>query len=146
MINSGFFRPPYRLTSISGFWRNVRDIFRTAFIVFPRNVWRYRGWLANDQDWDWCYLAEVMAIKLDRMGKLFAEKGNLERSQETAKECRDLAAVIERLRTEDYIDFDRYWEMTEEQRSAMYDKGRRQEKEDVEFLGNAMKRIQWWWD
>lgn len=101
------------------------------FLNFPQRVWRYRYWLADDIDWDWCSLVKIMELKLEAMAKVF-DDGHHVNCERDARECRIAAKLCRRLHREEY---------------TLAQRINRVPKNDQRLLGHMIgRRLMNWWD
>lgn len=118
-----FFRPAYRWDARPV--HNLLDCARTIANFFQR-VWRYRAWLANDAEFDWMYLAEIIETKLRAMADHFAKHGMVTDAPQMVAECREAADILARL--------------------GDYTKSHEETERDRARFGELMAHIEWWWD
>lgn len=128
-------------------------MFRTLFIHLPSNVWRYRNWLANDADFAWVFLAEIMERKLRAMADCFERGKIVERWEEMVTECREAADILHRMRggdtgldRENRLGYTRYKDMTPAERRDLWDRVSVEEEADRRRFGELMAKLEWWWD
>ena len=98
---------------------------------FPQRVWLHRQWLAHDQDFDWCSLAGIMQVKLERMARTF-ENGHHVNCAQDAKECRIAAHLLRRLCEDNY---------------TVVQFINRVPAHDQKLLGKLIgRKMRYWWD
>lgn len=68
------------------FWVNIKYKYLSVKNFF-RNVWRYRKWLVDNQEWDYAYLCDIIGHKLDYMSDYFATHDIVENEKQYAWEC-----------------------------------------------------------
>jgi hypothetical protein len=117
-----------------------------------RNLWRWLPLIWKDRDWDWEYLSTIMKFKIGNMADSIEEYGNLERTDRTVAELRELAALLDRLGgalyeggMSDWVDQSFIHASLEEQR-LMYRIVEGRNKLTSYRFGNRMSNIEWWWD
>lgn len=135
-----------------GIFRNLRWCCGLVPQFF-RNAWRYRGWLAQDADFDWEYLAEVMERKLRYMSAHFRAHNTTERSEQNADECGEAAGILALMRggesgleLENRFGYDRYAEMTPDEQRQMWEGVRAEEEKNRKRFGELLTKLEWWWD
>jgi hypothetical protein len=136
------FRVPYRwlpstiLPNLQSCWWDIRD--------GVRNLWRWLPVIWFDCDWDWCYLAELMEVKLRRMAEHEERRGHHVTSLLDAKRQRVCAELLRRLREDDYF---RNAERRFGHTGLAADFAMQQRRADQRYLGVLLgKYLTHWWD
>ena len=86
----------------------------THLVESTRNVFHWLPVIWKDNDWDYCYLEEILLFKLKNMEKFFkSDKTHVADAKEIAEEIPEVVALLERIREENYIplvdpDFDNW--------------------------------------
>jgi hypothetical protein len=116
-----------------------------------RNIFRWAPVIWNDHDYDWAKLAHLMEYKLERMAKALENGASVDGAQYAA-ECREVAAILSRLRE----DANPLYELAEEtcgyrilsrtEKRLIWDVAVGRVRRDLVRLGQLMQRIQHWWD
>ena len=143
------FRTPYRWLPRT-IWPNLRSCW-CDFTQGIRNLWRWLPVIWFDQDFDWCYTARILEIKLRRLADCM-EHGHRIHGKRDAKQARVCAMLLKRLITDEYFDNAGYrpetWHtIPSARRNWIAQHAEKMAERDHRYLGMLLgKYLRNWWD
>jgi hypothetical protein len=152
--------------------QSLWDVVRYDIPRFILNVWRYRGWLWRNREWDSICMIDLMERKFRLMADVF-DHGNHLSAPRSAKQVRVCAELCRRMKADEYFEnvaanvtYEHSWDVTELGTSTLtirtfkdgveldwptlkryHEAADRNKKNDLNYLTTLMRRhLFTWWD
>lgn len=69
-----------------------------------KNMWRWRKTLANDQDWDYWYIYNILKVKLEFTAQYMTKYGRHENDEKYVAQLQEIIKLIDIVQNEKIID------------------------------------------